>query len=236
MFKQLSKFPLIKYLPLQRLHSAGLEGFLILVLSNIVILVTLGLSFIYAIYYVSKVAIHSSSEVVPETWIMLLGLKLKSDTPAIDYIVRMDRVISVYKKFPHIRILALGGRTGFNKLTEAEVAKDYFISAGIDESRIISEQKSTHTLENLQFSRKLTLDNGLEKIVLISNRYHLARCQAMVTYMGLPHMLCAAEECFDFSLHNVLLIIKEAYHLHWYKSGQWWARLSKNKKLLSRIQ
>ena len=236
MLKQLSKFPLIKYLPLQRLHSAGLEGFLMLVFSNMLIVASLGFSLLYDIYYVTRIAIRSSSDVVPDTWVMLLGLKLHADKPTTDFIVRMDRAVSLYKKFPQIRILALGGMTGSNTLTEAEVANEYFIAAGIDENRIIPEQESTHTLENLQFARKLVTDNDSGNIVLISNRYHLARCEAMVTYMGLPHKLCAAEECFDFSFHNVLLIIKEAYHLHWYKSGQWWARLSKNKKLLSRIQ
>ena len=236
MLKQLNKFPLIKYLPLQRLHSAGLEGFLMLVFSNMLIVASLGFSLLYDIYYVTRIAIRSSSDVVPDTWVMLLGLKLHADKPTTDFIVRMDRAVSLYKKFPQIRILALGGRTGPNTLTEAEVANEYFIAAGIDENRIIPEQESTHTLENLQFARKLVTDNDSGNIVLISNRYHLARCEAMVTYMGLPHKLCAAEECFDFSFRNVLLIIKEAYHLHWYKSGQWWARLSKNKKLLSRIQ
>ena len=236
MLKRLSTFPLIKHLPLQRLYLAGMNGFLMLVFSNALIIASLGLSFFYTIYYVAKIAMHSSAEVVPDTWVMLLGLKLKSDIPAADFIARMDRVVSLYRNFPHIRILALGGRTGLNSLTEAHVAHAYFIASGIDDDRIIPEQKSTHTLENLQFARKLIRDNGSGKIILISNRYHLARCHAMATFMGLPHRLCAAEENFEFNLRNWLLIIKEAYHLHWYKTGQWWARMTNNKKLLARIQ
>jgi uncharacterized SAM-binding protein YcdF (DUF218 family) len=236
MLKQLSNYSLIKHLRLQRWRSAGVDGFLVLIFSNLVIIASLGSTLFYSIYYVARVAIYSSAEVVPESWVIILGLQLKSDHPTTDFIARLDRGITLYKKFPQSRFLALGGRTGTNTLSEAEVARDYFVAAGIDESMIILEQESSHTLENLQFARKLIMHNNSGKIVLISNRYHLARSQAMVAYMGIPHSICAAEKCFDFGLRSWLLILKEAYHLHWYKSGRWWALVTKNKKMLARLQ
>lgn len=225
-----------KRLLLQNIHSAGIDGLFMLLLSIIIIALSLGITFLYYIYVVARTAVISPSCVKPDKWIMVLGLRLKHNKPVEDYILRMQRVITLYGKYPHCEIMALGGRTGNNDITEAEIARQYFIKSGIPQDKIMVEDASTHTLENMQFARELIQRDHDMPVALVSNRYHLARCQAIVSYMGLAHKLCAAEDSFNFNSKSIFPIIKEAFHLHWYKSGQWWAQLTKNKKMLARIQ
>lgn len=51
---------------------------------------------------------------------------------------------------------------------------EYLVSKGIDKSRIIKEDKSTSTTENIIFSKKL-IGEDVNTIGIVSNNYHMYR-------------------------------------------------------------
>ena len=75
-----------------------------------------------------------------------------------------------------------GGITSNNTKSEAEVMKDYLIKNGI-ENRIVLEDKSCDTLENIANCKKYINDNS--NIVLISSNYHIFRAKIICKLNGL---------------------------------------------------
>lgn len=71
------------------------------------------------------------------------------------------------------KIILTGGMGEGNKLSEAQVMKREALKQGIPAEKIIIEEQSHSTLENLQYSRPLAKD--CKSVVGISDKYHLAR-------------------------------------------------------------
>jgi len=71
------------------------------------------------------------------------------------------------------KIILTGGTGTGNKFSEAQVMKREALKQGIPSSRIITEEDSHSTLENLTYSQPLA--KGCKNVVGISDNYHLAR-------------------------------------------------------------
>ena len=230
---------MINCLYTKKFRAISSDGFAMLGLSNLVIVASLGLSLLIALLHTAWIAFKTPATVKPSKWVWVLGVQLVSNLPSHDYRLRLRRARSLYNKFKNISIVVLGGITGKSCISEAEAGKEYLLAHGLPESGINLEQESSHTLENLRFAQAMVCADMPEdehSVVLISNRYHLARCRAMAKKLSIPHQLCAAEDRLVFSLRNAMLILKEAYQLHWYLVGCRWASMTNNQKMLMRLQ
>jgi hypothetical protein len=58
----------------------------------------------------------------------------------------------------------------------------------------------------------------------------------MARSLGIPHRLCAAEEKLFFGPRTIGRIFIEAYHLHWYFVGRYWAAMTRNARMLERLR
>jgi vancomycin permeability regulator SanA len=169
---------------------------------------------------------------------LVAGLCLKNNLPIEEYNVRLDRVtqLMIDGTEPE-KILILGGITGYNRISEAQAGADYLQQQGVPESLIILEDQSRHTLENMQHARSLLVSQvGSENnALIISSRYHLYRILTLAKGLGMQLMPVAAEKQFRLDSGTCLLIIKEAYFLHWYWSGKIWVYITANRHSRNRI-
>ena len=103
---------------------------------------------------------------------VVLGYRLNADgSMDNELITRLDKVTEIANAYDGY-ILCSGGNTT-NTRAEADAMKEYLIGKGIDKDRIIAENKSRTTIENVVCSQKLFEDYGIENIVIITSRYHL---------------------------------------------------------------
>lgn len=67
----------------------------------------------------------------------------------------------------------------------------WLVEHGIDNERIYMEDKSTDTLENIEYSFNVMEENNLstDKIIGVSNRYHLARISWIASQDGVSMTL-----------------------------------------------
>ncbi len=65
---------------------------------------------------------------------------------------RVDRGIALLQRNPKAVLIMSGGQGPGEKIPESEAMADYAIEQGVDADRIIKEQRSVSTQENLQFS------------------------------------------------------------------------------------
>ena len=71
------------------------------------------------------------------------------------------------------------------KISEAECMYRYLTKKGINSSRIIKEDKSTSTRENLRFSKKIMEEKGLgNNIAIATSEYHQYRASQIAKSLG----------------------------------------------------
>ena len=90
---------------------------------------------------------------------------------------RLDKAILVYRKDPTPPILIPSGGKGSDEaISEAEAMAEYLIAKGIPEDKIIKEDQSATTFENLKNSKAI-IDSmaGSRYTALVTSNYHVYR-------------------------------------------------------------
>lgn len=196
-----------------------------LVLSNIVILVSGGISFLWQLYQIYVVAKTTPATTAPAPWLVVLGMHVPHGVIGRDFALRLEKVRTLHAKNPSSRIVVLGGRTGADGRTEANIGAEYLRTRGIPNTCVMLEDKSRNTVENLRQAQDILGTSLPDRVVLISSRYHLARTQVVAKSLGIPHTLCAAEERLYLNVPILLRFLQEAYYLHWIVIGRAWTWL-----------
>ena len=212
----------------------GLDGLLTFILSIFILLFSLGITYILTFVRVYKVALSTSDSCVSTDIIIVHGMKLTDDKINEDFTERLDKAMALHKQHKAY-ILLLGGIVGNNHISEAEAGKRYLIDKGIKQDSILTECQSRHTLENLSEARRLIQDLGINKSILLSNRYHLARISALANGMKMDVMLVAAEKDFKLTWTNLGRLMTEAFYLQWYYTGKYWSYATSNTHSIKRI-
>lgn len=215
--------------------AIGADGLGMLILSNIVILMTGGISLAWQCRKVYRIARQSPVSVPASEYYLVLGKRLQNGRVTSDYARRLTRAAYLLKQFPQGRILILGGVTGTDGISEAQAGKDFLQVAGISESSILTEDASHHTLENLRQARALLRPASNLPSVLITSRFHLARCHVLASGLGIPHRLCAAEDELPTDLSTLMRLLSEAYYLHWYAVGKALSTWMRSRRMLDKI-
>lgn len=115
---------------------------------------------------------------------IVLGAKVRKGgipTRALRY--RLDAASDYAKMYPHVTIVVAGGQGVDEDVTEASAMKRYLVQQGINPSRIIEEDRSTSTYENILFTRELL--PHMKGLTIVSNDYHLERAKVLAKRQGL---------------------------------------------------
>lgn len=115
-------------------------------------------------------------------YIIVLGHKLEKNKADEVLKYRLRRTLKYLDTYDCKCILS-GGITSGNTLSEATIMKEYLIKNGIDTCRIITEDRSTDTIENIENCIKLIEPN--KKVILISSNYHIVRAKMICNLLGL---------------------------------------------------
>ena len=217
-----------------RQRGMGWDGLTTLLLSNVLLLTTLGLSGLWWLRRVWRIARDTPCAGMAGSWVVVLGARLQHDQVAIGYARRLRRAATLYQADPQRRILLVGGHTG-GSVSEAERGQAFLLELGIPDTQLMIEDQSLNTLDNLRHARRMLPDLREQPFILVSSRYHLARGQALALGLGLSPVLCAAEEHLRRNLWTLWRLILEAYYLHWYEVGNAWSRWKGNRHSLARI-
>ena len=157
-----------------------------------------------------------------------------NESPDDEYTSRLKRVAKILRNDESSQAILLGGKTGEANISEAFAGKEYLLGEKIHSSRINLEEASVNTLEN--FKNAMTLINDSDQdIIVVTNRYHLARAKKMAEGFGLDVDICAAEKKLNINHIFMYKLIIEALHMHWYICGHYYAHLTKNERIINRI-
>lgn len=117
--------------------------------------------------------------------LIVLGCKVYGEHASRSLRERLDVALIYLEENPDSQCIVSGGMGKGEKISEAECMYRYLIKKGIDSSRIIKEDKSTSTRENLRFSKKIMDERGMnENIAIATSEYHQYRASQIAKSLG----------------------------------------------------
>lgn len=120
-----------------------------------------------------------------KAYAILLGAKVnKNGDPSLSLQYRLETAVEYLQKHPHVKVIVSGGQGREEPMSEAERMYTYLLEAGIAKERILQEDASTSTYENLSFSKEL-LPEGEKGLTIISSDFHLTRAQYLAERLEL---------------------------------------------------
>ena len=120
-------------------------------------------------------------------YVIVLGAAVYGETPSISLRHRCDRAAKHLLNNPLAMGVVSGGQGEGEDISEAECMRRYLVSKGVADSRILPEERSTSTLENLTFSKSVIEEHGGDsrRVAIVSSPYHLYRAKRMASSLGM---------------------------------------------------
>lgn len=140
-------------------------------------------------------------------YVIVLGAGVHGTRPSRILNQRITAAYDFLITYPETKAILSGGQGPGEDISEALCMKNELIKKGIDESRLIIEDRSTSTKENLKFSKKIIDENSpnTTKITIISSDTHLYRASIIAKETGFEPKLYYAYTDFHFlRLSNAL--------------------------------
>ncbi len=144
----------------------------------VLVLVVLGASLVLGInYYVlfsqsnNIMTVNDVTSVGDVEYIMVLGCGVRDGEPSDMLEDRLLRALEVAEKFPDAKLIVSGNNAG-PEYNEVGVMKNFCISKGFDEDKIITDDYGFSTGASVTNMKKVY---GVEKAVIVTQKYHLYR-------------------------------------------------------------
>lgn len=139
----------------------------------------LAFGLVILISFGSFLAIYGSRDTADytEDTVIVLGCGIRGERVSVGLAKRLNKAAEYHKNNPDAVIIVSGGQGPQEDITEALAMKRYLVDKGIDESKIIMEEKSTSTITNFRYSREIMEREGLSlsSVVFVTNAYHVYR-------------------------------------------------------------
>ncbi|WP_346353837.1 YdcF family protein [Azotosporobacter soli] len=120
-------------------------------------------------------------------FLIVLGAAVLGDQPSVTLRGRLEKAVQYLHAHPEATTVVSGGLGRGKQYTEAEVMRRYLIERGVAAERIIMENRSTTTWENLRYS-KILLQERADwdgSLVIITSDYHQFRAQYLAARLGI---------------------------------------------------
>lgn len=140
-------------------------------------------------------------------YLIVLGCQIRGTTVTKSLKRRLDSAYDYAAKNEKVIIIVSGGQGKGEDISEAQAMYEYLTARGIDKSRIIREDQSTDTNENMQYSAGY-IENSEAKVGIVTNNFHIFRSKALARAKGMNH-LCGVPSASDEVLF-VNYMVREA--------------------------
>ncbi|MEY8189110.1 YdcF family protein [Peribacillus simplex] len=129
---------------------------------------------------------ESIHQQIPENadYLIILGARVKGSVPSLSLQYRIDKAAEYLKANKHTVAIVSGGKGPGEDISEAKAMQQGLIAQGIEEARIMMEDKSTTTHENIVFSKELIPDTAASGLI-VSNDFHIYRAVEIARKEGL---------------------------------------------------
>ena len=160
----------------------------------------------FLLFVTVEIRICSAMSVQPEqdlAYIIVLGAQVKGENIRRSLEYRTRRAMEYLQENPDTVAVLSGGQGDGELITEAECMRRWLTYYGIPEDRLLIEDRSTTTVENLQFSGKVIREDAAlrysgtdpdgeqekeMKIGIVTNSFHVYRAMKLARKQGYRHV------------------------------------------------
>ena len=153
----------------------------------------------------------------PCDYLLVLGAKVNANGPSLTLRNRIDAAYGYLTAHPDCTAVLSGGQGSDEPMSEAKCMFDELVKMGIDPARLLMEDQSTNTWENMKFTLALlekTYGKAPDRIALLSSEFHLYRAGLFAGQFGLETVGVPAETTLP--VLKVNYFIREAVAVWYY--------------------
>ena len=119
-------------------------------------------------------------------YVVVLGAQVKGDIPSRALKKRLEKAVEYANENPGTKLILSGGQGSGEDITEAECMQRYLLEKGISDIRLILENRSTDTKQNLIYSNDIS-GCASENTGILSNNFHVYRAVKLAEKQGYIH-------------------------------------------------
>lgn len=134
-------------------------------------------------------------------YLIVLGAQVREDGPSAVLKYRLDAAAQYLRENDSTTCIVTGGKGATEPFSEGEGMKQYLVSVGIPEDRIIVEDKALNTVQNIQYSKAL-MSSPDAPTAIVTNNFHVTRALALARGQGLTNVYAIAAPSDPLFLPN----------------------------------
>lgn len=160
------------------------------------------LTFLLMVCVIARANVHcvAPQQVADDAVIWVFGAKVNGTAPgkALEY--RLKKTVEIMQEHPDTVCILSGGQGPDEAVTEASVMKAYLLRCQIGEDRIITEEASTDTTENIAYCTQIYRQSEYAQrpVVCVSTDFHIPRVRSLMRRQGIDAQYCAARASNPF--------------------------------------
>lgn len=116
-------------------------------------------------------------------YIIVLGAQMKENGPSSTLKDRLDEAIDYLEDNPKTMVIVSGGKGSDEVISEAEGMKNYLVQNQIAEERILMENQSVNTNQNLKFSSEY-INIEEDTVGIVTSNFHVYRSIKLAEKQG----------------------------------------------------
>ena len=167
------------------------------------------------VFIVFSVMILSYSNAEPtfdsrQTVVVVCGSKVNGYEPGEALKKRLDAAYEILLMDDDALCILSGGQGEDETIPEAECMRAYLEAKGIEAERLIKEDKSRNTDENIEYSIKVMEENDISlesNFIFVSSRFHIPRVLMIAAEHGLSAQ--GAGAVTPFSVYSISRLVRE---------------------------
>lgn len=137
-------------------------------------------------------------------YLIVLGARVESDGPSPALTRRLNAAMEYLEDSPDTIIIASGGQGSDEPMSEAACIRDELVRRGVAPERILLEDSSTDTQENITCSMALIGDTGAS-VGILTNNFHVYRAEKLARSAGLENVCGIAARYTGFTLFHYMV-------------------------------
>lgn len=167
---------------------------------------------ILAVFLIAgRIVIEMKTE--PESdldYVIVLGAQVRGTVPSKALRKRLVCALEYAKENPDTILFLSGGQGDGEEISEAEAMRQFLTDAGLEEERLILEDRSVSTQENLKFCNEIKEIKDC-RVGILSNNFHIYRAKCLAKSMGYEN-ICGISAPSD-AIMQPHYIVREVFAL-----------------------
>jgi uncharacterized SAM-binding protein YcdF (DUF218 family) len=116
---------------------------------------------------------------------VVLGAAQYDGRPSPVFAARLDHAITLHGEGWAERIVVTGGIVPGDRMSEATAGRRYLVDAGVPANEVIVQPEGRNTAGSMEAVAAWLVGEGLERVILVSDPFHLARLRLEARRLGL---------------------------------------------------